>query len=146
LDAVQAVAVDSLGSLFLADSFSDRVRHVLLLPVVSLSSSSLSFGSQTLGIASPPQSLTLTNTGFAGLSISSITASGDFSQTNTCGNNLRTQASCSINVTFTPTGTGTRSGAITVTDNALDSPEVISLTGTGSLPLVAPTSLNFGTV
>jgi len=41
-------------------------------------------------------------------------------------------ANCSISVTFIPTATGTRTGAITISDNASDSPQMVNLTGTGT--------------
>ncbi len=58
-------------------------------PVASLSSNSVSFGSVTTGTSSSPQPVTLSNTGSATLTISSIAIlngnTGDFSQTNNCG-------------------------------------------------------------
>jgi len=108
-------------------------------PAVSLSTTSLTFGNQVVGTTSSPQSVTLTNTGNATLSITSIAASGDYAQTNTCGSSLAAGANCSVSVTFTPTTTGTRSGTITFTDNASDSPETVSLTGTGMNAVASPT-------
>src|SRR5207253_3020646 len=65
--------------------------------------------------------------------------SGDFAQTNNCGTTVAAGANCTINVTFTPTATGTRSGALTVTDNATNSPQTASLSGTGTaLPSLSP--------
>jgi hypothetical protein len=100
-------------------------------PVVSLSSTSLSFSSQTVGTTSRSQSVTLRNTGTAALNINSIAASGDFSQMSTCGSSVAAGSSCRISVKFTPTATGTRTGAVTITDNAAGSPHIVSLTGTG---------------
>jgi hypothetical protein len=115
-------------------------------PFVSLSPTSLGFGSQLLNTASAAQSVTLTNTGSAALTITSIAATGDFSQTNTCGATVAVSGTCSISVKFTPTATGSRTGSISVTDNATGSPHTVSLTGTGTVPAVslAPTSLSFG--
>jgi hypothetical protein len=75
--------------------------------------------------------VTLTNTGTQTLAVSSIAVSGDFSQTNTCGTSVATGASCAIGVAFTPTAAGSRAGAVTITDNASGSPQLITLTGTG---------------
>ncbi len=115
-------------------------------PFVSLSPTSLGFGNQLLNSASAAQSVTLTNTGSAALTITSIAASGDFSQTNTCGATVAVAGTCAISVKFTPSATGSRTGSISVTDNASGSPHTVSLTGTGTAPLVslAPTSLSFG--
>jgi hypothetical protein len=71
---------------------------------------------------------------------------GDFSQTNNCSSSVAPSGSCNINVTFTPTATGTRSGAVNLTDNAPNSPQSVVITGVGVLPAVrfSPTSLHFG--
>ena len=84
------------------------------------------------GTTSAAQSLTLTNTGSAPLTISSIAINGDFAQTNACGTSVAAGASCTITVTFTPTAAGTRSAMVTITDNATDSPHTVALSGTGT--------------
>src|SRR5258708_28821159 len=102
---------------------------------VTLSPSSLSFPSQPLNTTSVSQAVTLMNTGSAALSITSIAASTQFGQTNNCPispSTLAVNASCTINVTFTPTATGAQSGSITITDSAVGSPQQITLTGTGA--------------
>ena len=105
-------------------------------PVVQFSPSSLGFSNQTVGTTSAAQAVTLSNIGSATLTISSIAITGanssDFAQTNTCGTSLAAGANCTINVTFTPSATGTRTAALTVTDNASDSPQNLSLSGTGA--------------
>ena len=113
--------------------------------MVSLSPASLTFPAQLVGTSSSAQSVTLSNTGSAVLSITSITTSGDFSQTNTCGASLAASASCTLSVTFTPTASGSRSGSLTITDNASPATQTVSLTGTGTLPVVSlsPASLTF---
>jgi hypothetical protein len=98
---------------------------------VSTNPTSLTFGSQTTATTAPPQAITVTNTGQSVLTISGVAASGDFSETNTCGTSVPSGASCAITVTFTPTVGGSRTGAITITDNASNSPQRISLMGTG---------------
>ena len=118
--------------------------------IALLSPTSLNFGNQTVGITSTPQYVTLQNTGNINLTITSIQItganSGDFAQTNNCPGSVAPNGSCQINVTFTPTATGTRNAAVTITDNAPDSPQSVPLTGVGVLPAVtfSPTSLNFG--
>jgi Abnormal spindle-like microcephaly-assoc'd, ASPM-SPD-2-Hydin len=121
-------------------------------PAVTLSPTSVSFGNQATGTTSAAQTVTLTNSGTAALTINSIAVSGtnasDFAQTNNCPASLNVNANCTINVTFTPTATGTRSANVTVTDNAPGSPHTVALTGTGVVlaPVVSlsPTSLGFG--
>jgi hypothetical protein len=99
-------------------------------PAASLSSASLNFGNQLVQTPSAQQTVTLTNTGGSALTIASIVASGDFSQSTNCGGSVAAGANCAISVTFTPTTNGARAGAITITDNASTSPQTVSLTGT----------------
>src|SRR5207245_2429715 len=107
------------------------------------------FASQQVGSTSAAQAVALTNTGTTPVSITSIAITGanpgDFGQTNNCGASVAAGANCTINVTFTPAATGTRSGTLTVTDNATNSPQTASLTGTGITTFagLSPTSLTY---
>lgn len=83
--------------------------------------------------------MTLTNSGNAPLAISSIAAAGDFTETNNCGATLAISRACQIQLVFTPTATGVRSGTLTLADNAPGTPQSITLQGTGVAPVsVAP--------
>ncbi|CAG7643904.1 choice-of-anchor D domain-containing protein [Actinacidiphila bryophytorum] len=99
---------------------------------LAVSPSSLTFAAQAPGTTSSAQNLTVTNTGSAAASIGSVSASGDFSQTNTCGSSLAAGAACTVAVKFAPTASGTRTGTLTITSNATDSPTTVALTGTGT--------------
>jgi hypothetical protein len=118
-------------------------------PTVTLSPTSLNFGNQMVDVSSNPQVVTLTNTGSSSLSITTIKISGgnhiDFSQTNNCGSSLGANASCTINVGFTPSKTGSRTSTVSISDNASGSPQSVALSGTGVAPVVTltPASLNF---
>jgi hypothetical protein len=101
-------------------------------PIVSFQPRELSFDVQQVGTSSAPESTTLTNPGSSTLTITSITISGDFTETNTCGASLSPGASCDLNVTFTPAVNGTRFGNITIVDNAFNSPQSIVLAGGGA--------------
>jgi hypothetical protein len=101
-------------------------------PVASLSLDKLTFASQTVGTTSPAQAVTLTNMGSAPLNITSIAPSGDFGETNTCNPSLAAGGNCQISVTFTPKAAGSRTGAVTITDNATGGPQMIALSGTGT--------------
>jgi YD repeat-containing protein len=101
------------------------------IPSAGLTPTSLSFANQIVNTTSASQAVTLKNNQTTSLTISSIAASGDYAQTNNCGTSLAAGASCTINVTFKPTATGTRTGTLTVTDNGNDSPQTASLSGTG---------------
>jgi FG-GAP-like repeat/Abnormal spindle-like microcephaly-assoc'd, ASPM-SPD-2-Hydin/FG-GAP repeat len=147
-----ASAGTSTGSISITDDAPGSPHLVSLTaavtsePELTLLPESLSFGNQGVSTTSPRQTSTLTSTGSGAVVITSVAASGDFAQTNTCGGSVAAGASCAISVTFTPTAPGTRTGAITITDNAPGSPHVVSLTGTGTGPAVSlsPTSLSFG--
>jgi len=99
-----------------------------------------------VGTTSPPQPVKLTNFGSDTLNITSIVASGDFDEKDDCGSSLPPLGSCTIDVTFAPTRQGHRTGAITITDNAPDSPQKVNLTGAATVVQLNPTSLNFGSV
>jgi hypothetical protein len=123
-------------------------------PIVSLSSTGVGFPNQFLNSTSAPQAVTLHNAGAAILNLLTVALaganSGDFAiasgTTCTNGASVAPNASCVIQLTFTPTGLGTRSATVGITDNAADSPETISLSGTTTpTPLVSvtPTSITF---
>jgi len=119
-------------------------------PAVSLSATSLSFGSSAVGTATASQSVTLTNTGQEALSITSIAVTGanstSFPLTNNCGTSVAAGASCTITGDFDPITGGALSASVKITDNAFGSPQSIALTGTGLGPAVSlsPTSVAFG--
>jgi hypothetical protein len=94
--------------------------------------STLTFGSQTVNTTSAPQAVTVTNTGTAAASVTSIATSGDYSQTNTCGSSIAVNASCTVNVSFTPTVSGPRNGSLTITSNASNNATTVALSGTGA--------------
>src|SRR5207253_10845424 len=100
--------------------------------------SSVTYPDQIVGTTSAPQDLTLTNNGGAPLAITSITVSGDFQRvsagTGDCGAALAPGSNCTIRVTFTPAAVGSRSGTVSVNDNAANSPQTASLNGNGVPP------------
>jgi hypothetical protein len=76
-------------------------------PNALVSPSSLSFGNELVATTSAAQSVTLNNNGAGPLTISSAVASGDYSvSSNNCPASLAPSASCTIEVTFTPSVTG----------------------------------------
>jgi hypothetical protein len=90
-----------------------------------------SFGPVNYGSSSAGSVFTLTNTGEAQIAISNIAATGDFSESSNCGPTLDMGAQCSINVVFTPSVTGARTGTLTVTTNTGAGTYTANLTGTG---------------
>jgi hypothetical protein len=114
---------------------------------ISWSPTALTFATQAIGSTSAPQTITLTNErNTAALNIVGISSNGDFAETDTCGSSLAAGKQCAISVTFAPTGPGTRTGSVTVTDDAANSPQIVSLNGFGVGPVVSlgGTGLDFG--
>ncbi|HUI64101.1 MAG TPA: choice-of-anchor D domain-containing protein, partial [Bacteroidota bacterium] len=131
------MAGSTSGTVSVTDNASGSPQTVSLSgtgtsPSVTLSPNSLSFGNQLVGTTSQSQPVTLTNNGTALLTISGISANAGFSQTNNCGSTLAAGGSCTINVSFAPTTSGSAAGTLSVTDNASGSPQTISLSGNGT--------------
>jgi len=105
-------------------------------PNASISPSSLTFGSCPVTEACASQTLTLSNTGTAALSITSITLTGsnpaDFTENTTCSSSLAAGGQCTFVILFTPSASGSRSASLSITDNAGGSPQSAPLAGTGS--------------
>lgn len=116
-----------------ADFRYNDVYVMLNTGVVSFSPTTmLNFTKQAVGTTSPPQTVTLTNTGSAALRIASMKASAEFGVTSTCGASVAAGAKCTISVTFSPTKQGKQQGTITIIDSASTKPQVIDLFGTGT--------------
>jgi hypothetical protein len=111
-----------------------------LTPLVRLSSTNIAFASQIIGNPAMSQQVTLSNSGTAPLTIIAITTAGDFSQSSTCAATLAPGSQCMITASFQPLVTGTRTGALSIIDNAAGTPHVINLTGTGAAPLATDTT------
>src|SRR5947208_8715022 len=101
------------------------------------------FGNLSLHAALPILTVTLTNTGTAALTINSFAPSGDFAATSTGASacpmspaTLAAGGTCTINVTFTPTASGARTGSLSLADNAGGSPQIMTLSGNGTAPAV----------
>jgi uncharacterized repeat protein (TIGR03803 family) len=131
-------------------STSTALNQVVQGATVSLSPTSLNFGSETLGVTSAPQTVTLTNVGNLTLTISAIGITGtnnsEFQQSNNCPGSVPANGSCTISVTFTPSQLGSANAVLAVTDNAPGSPQGVALTGIiGSSAGVSfsPTTLTF---
>jgi sugar lactone lactonase YvrE len=96
--------------------------------------SSVQFGAQILATASAPQIVTVTNTSTLNLPLASISLSGpsDFAiATNSCGLTLNANTSCQVTLTFTPTTLGQEQATLQFTDQAGNSPQQVTLQGTG---------------
>ncbi len=102
------------------------------VPWGAASPGSLNYGTQQVGTANSTQSVQFVSNGTAPLSISSISVNGDFSESNSCPAVLSVGSTCTVYVTFAPTTSGTRLGYLYFNDNAANSAQVVSLSGTGS--------------
>ena len=118
-------AKDSTGLLF-----KQPISVTSVSSGVTATPPSLNFGSIVVGASSLRQPVTLSSTN--ALTITSIAASGDFTQSNNCGTNLAAGGSCTINVQFNPTVLGARSGTLSFNDSDSSSPQTGALSGTGS--------------
>jgi len=130
---------DALGNLFFSDTQNRRIRSIADIASVAearLSSSSLTFSGQIVSATSQAQTITITNGGNSALTITGAgitgTNSGDFKMTNGCGATVAPTANCTFQITFTPTALGNRTAALVISDNAIGSPQRITLSGQGT--------------
>jgi MprA protease rhombosortase-interaction domain-containing protein len=112
-------------------------------PSIVRSVTSLTFNTQTVGTTSAARQVTITNNGTMTVSITQVasTPTPEFASTSNCVGNLAAGASCTINVTFAPSATGTRSGSLSITSNATGSPHAVTLSGAGALTPTAAATL-----
>ena len=133
ISVTSAIAADFNGDgrsdLAVASGFASVVIN---RPALALHPAQLSFPSQVVGTASQPQTITLSNPGIVPLTVQSVVASSNFSETDNCVGSLKAGSSCVLNVTFKPTASGSQNGTLTISDDAMGSPQTISLTGTGA--------------
>jgi len=140
------------GTLTFTDSAVNSPQTVSLTGAgsapVTLSSTGLSLGTVVVGSTSSARTVTLTNHQIASLGFSSIVTTAGFAiASNTCGSSLAGGASCTVGVTFTPRATGAATGTLSFTDTATNSPQTVSLSGTGIAPVtLSGTGLSFGIV
>ena len=114
---------------------------------VALSTNAMDFGSQQIDSgSSPTQTVTLTNTAtITPLNVGTIVVTGinpgDFQESDTCASRqIAPSGTCIINVSFAPTETGSLSATVSISDDAIDAPQAITLTGVGlALPTDTPT-------
>jgi hypothetical protein len=124
------------GAASLSQTITLTGTGVTAATAVTVTPTTLTFANQNVGTTSAPQNVTITNTGTATLNISKISTgtSGDYTETDTCGALLDTLSvgqSCSVSVTFSPTASGTRSGSLSIADNATGSPQTVAISGVG---------------
>ncbi len=113
---------------------------------------SLNFSNQNVGVASLPQTVTVSNTGSSsaanvGFQLSGSAAASFTTSSTICAVSLAAGANCTVQVTFTPVIAGGNSATLTVSSSTLGvAPVVVSLNGaaqTQSGLNASPTQLNF---
>jgi sugar lactone lactonase YvrE len=130
------ISIDASGNIFFADESDNRIREVNAFAGIGRSTGSLNFGLE--GVGTPTvnaQEVILSAIGPT--TINNITTSGDFSEFDDCPSTLApgpgVDATCEIDVFFSPTASGQRSGLLTISDNGLLSQtQTVSLQGLGT--------------
>lgn len=126
----------STGTLTIYDNGSNSPQTVALsgtgdAPVV-LTPATATFAKTAIGAKSAAKAFKLDNRQSIVLEKIVISTTGDFSvSSTTCGTQLTSDATCTIDVVFTPTAAGTTTGTLQVSDAASNSPQTATLTGTG---------------
>ena len=124
------------GTLTIADNAANSPQTVALsgsgVFPVTLTPVSAVYPKRTVGTTSPAKMFTLTNYQTIPLNNIALNTTGDFAvSATTCASSLPARGKCKISVTFTPQATGPRTGQLSVSDSADNSPQTASLTGTG---------------
>jgi hypothetical protein len=170
-DAAGGLALDSSGNVYVAgDTFSANfpvtpsamttsytggsydvwIARISAVNAAGLTAvpNPLVFPGQEIHTTSKASILKLGDAGSAELGISGISVTGPFAETSQCGQTVSPGTQCTIGVAFTPTATGTQTGALVITDNAAGSPHTVHLSGWGTSGAVSlsASSLDFGTV
>jgi hypothetical protein len=137
---------DDKSDIAVTDYLNDDVLVLLNTGTASFSPTTpLTFPPQILNTESKELAVSLTNSGTVPLTVSSVTAQGQFKVSDNCGKSVKAGAKCTITVHSAPTTQGALVGAVTIRDSASSKPQVIELSGAGTVVEETPTSLSFGT-
>ncbi len=134
-------------------NYGTAVAAIVSPAPLAVSATTVNFGNQTVNIPSQPQSLTLTNSSGAALTLGQVTVSGldpgDFSfASDQCSSStLQPAGACTVGLIFDPSTTGSLSASLLLTLAGGGVEPIISLVGTGVPPTgsvaVTPASLTF---
>jgi sugar lactone lactonase YvrE len=135
-----ALTLDEDGNLLIADTGNSVIREV------KVASTTLDFGTVTVGQTGGPLSVIVSNAGNADLNVNSVIASSNFAVQTTCPANtgLPAGADCSLDVSFTPIVSGNITGTVSLSDDAPGHPHIMNLKGQGYIGPV-PSQLVFAT-
>lgn len=136
---------DGMLDVLSADRSGDIFTLLNTGTVNFLPTSPVAFSSQLIGTTSTPAAAQLTNAGDTPIRISSVTLHGaPFKITNNaCTGTLAPGAGCKIGVTFTPTAKNSVTGTLSIVDTASSKPQVVELSGAGTVVKLVPSALNF---
>jgi hypothetical protein len=142
-----------VGTMTQLDIFGELASNPPAAPGVYLSAVCNTFNNVQIGQKSPPFVVTITNSGNANLTFTSVTVTGvnasDFSKSlsNKCaGKTLTPGQTCTVSVVFAPTSAAGETAFITISDNAVGSPHNVGLYGQADVPTVniVPSYVSFG--
>ncbi len=154
--ALSAAPIGTKPSVLVAGTYGRGIWQIPLLSggaqltSASVDPASLSFSDEQRGSSSDPLTITLTNQGGIALLPKSVAVDGDFAESDNCvGASVDTNGSCRIQVRFSPTWTGARTGQLTISANLQNGDITVPLSGTGTPPPAVnlqPASIDFGSV
>ena len=135
---------ENSASLVFSDSAGDSVQTVSLSgsaqapsgTALSLSDTTLIFGSQTIGVSSQPRTITLINTGGTAITVTGISLGGNnpgaFQVLGSCSRLLQPGQGCQVPVAFHPGTTGPQSATLSFTGDPIATRQLVALSGTGT--------------
>jgi hypothetical protein len=126
------------ATLSINDSDSSSPQQVSLTGTgaypATLTITNPSFGNQVVTTTSATKTATLANNQTVALNLITPSGTGGFAVVSggTCGATLAARSYCTLLVQFTPEAVGALNGSVSVSDDAPNSPQTVSLTGTGT--------------
>ncbi len=134
---------DSSGNFLVADQYNNRIRGITAFSALNSTAGSLTFPLENVGGTTPAQQVILSAIG--PLTISNISISGDFSESDDCPSALANTATCTMYIFFAPKAAGIRTGTLTINDNGFfNTVSTVALSGTGTAISLSGAPANFG--
>ncbi len=128
---VTCAATDQRGVTRPQGTSCDIGAFELVSGSLTVSPSSVSCGDQAINTNSSTHTVTVSNNTSSLILITSITNTGNFSQTNDCGTSLSANTSCTILLTCRPTTVGSNTGTLSIVNTGNSGTVSVPLTVTG---------------